>query len=180
MTVTATNLEPLSRNARPVFLVPADTTNVAAGKTVSASNTNLSPHTLSKITDTKIFPLGDDSCVEVGQGKQWVQIDLAQEFKILAVLVWHCYAKDNIFFDVVVQISPDANFQKEVTTIYNNDADNTLGLGAGMDRNYYETYEGKLIDAKGAKGRYVRLYSNGNTRNLSNQYMEIEVHGRSR
>ena len=50
-----------------------------------------------------------------------------------------------------------------VTTIFNNDFHNELGLGAGKDLNYIETYQGKLIDAKGVKGRYVRLYSNGNT-----------------
>jgi hypothetical protein len=33
----------------------------------------------------------------------------------------------------------------------------SLGLGAGKDLNYIETYQGKLIDAKGVKGRYVRL-----------------------
>ena len=38
------------------------------------------------------------------------------------------------------------------TTIFNNDFKNELGLGAGKDLNYVETYQGKLIDAKGAKG----------------------------
>ena len=37
--------------------------------------------------------------------------------------------------------------------------------------------EGKLFDPKGAKGRYVRLYSNGNTTNDLNHYVEVEVYG---
>ena len=43
---------------------------------------------------------------------------------------------------------------------------------------YIETYQGKLIDAKGVKGRYVRLYSNGNTTNKLNHYIEVEVLGK--
>jgi len=35
-----------------------------------------------------------------------------------------------------------------------------------------------LIDAKGANGRYVRLYSNGNTTNKLNDYIEVEVWGK--
>ena len=38
--------------------------------------------------------------------------------------------------------------------------------------------EGKLIDAKGVKGRYVRLYSKGNTTNKLNHYIEVEVFGK--
>jgi hypothetical protein len=78
----------------------------------------------------------------------------------------------------VVQISDDPKFASGVTTIYNNDSANELGLGAGKDRPYIETYQGKLIDAKGAKGRYVRLYSNGNTTNKLNHYIEVEVFGK--
>ena len=41
-----------------------------------------------------------------------------------------------------------------------------------------EVAEGKLFDPKGAKGRYVRLYSNGNTTNDLTHYVEVEVYGR--
>ena len=34
-----------------------------------------------------------------------------------------------------------------------------------------------MFDPKGAKGRYVRLYSNGNTTNDLNHYVEVEVYG---
>ena len=33
------------------------------------------------------------------------------------------------------------------------------------------------LTAKGAAGRYVRLYSNGNTSDELNHYCEVEVHG---
>ena len=65
-----------------------------------------------------------------------------------------------------------------MTTVFNNDRDNSLGLGAGTDLHYTETNEGKLIDSKGVHGRYVRLYSNGNTSDDLNHYTEVEVYGR--
>jgi len=37
--------------------------------------------------------------------------------------------------------------------------------------------EGLLVDAKGVRGRYVRLYSNGNTVDELNRYTEVAVYG---
>jgi hypothetical protein len=37
---------------------------------------------------------------------------------------------------------------------------------------------GKLIDAKGEKARFVRLYSKGNNGNDLNHYIEVEVYGK--
>ena len=51
-------------------------------------------------------------------------------------------------------------------------------MGIGKDREYIENYEGKLIDAKGIKARYVRLYSKGSTfSDPLNRYTEVEVFG---
>jgi hypothetical protein len=36
-----------------------------------------------------------------------------------------------------------------------------------------------LVDAKGAKGRYVRLHSQGNTSDEMNHYIEVEVYGKT-
>jgi hypothetical protein len=82
-----------------------------------------------------------------------------------------------VYRDVVVQVSDDKDFINGVTTLFNNDHDNTSGLGVGKDKEYIETYEGKLVDAKGVKARYVRLYSGGNTSNDMNHYVEVEVYG---
>jgi hypothetical protein len=62
--------------------------------------------------------------------------------------------------------------------VFNSDYHNELGLGVGKDLNYVESYQGKLIGTKQAKGRYVRLYSNGNTANKLNHYIEVEVWGK--
>jgi hypothetical protein len=50
-------------------------------------------------------------------------------------------------------------------------------MTVGKDKEYIEVAEGKLIDPKGAKGRYVRLSSSGNTTNDLNHYVEVEVYG---
>jgi hypothetical protein len=52
-------------------------------------------------------------------------------------------------------------------------------MGIGKDYAYVEINEGRLIDAKASKGRYVRLWSNGNTTNRMNHYIEVEVFGKA-
>src|SRR5262249_51612980 len=104
-------------------------------------------------------------------------IDLEKESEIYALIVWHFHSQARVYFDVVAQVSDDPTFSKDVTTIFNNDANNELGLGAGKELAYIETFEGKLMDRKGVKGRYVRLYSKGNTTNKLTHYIEVEVFG---
>jgi hypothetical protein len=107
----------------------------------------------------------------LGPGKQWVQIDLEKDADISVVVVWHFHAQKRVYRDVIVQVSDDPAFGKDVATIYDNSA-------SGKDRPYIESHFGKLIDAKGAKGRYVRLYSSGNTTSKMNDYIEVEVFGK--
>ena len=175
--IKVSNLEPARTGKRPDFMVPAGTVNLARGKKVTSSDSDPVIGTLDLITDGD--KEGDEgSWVELGPGKQWVQIDLEKEVKIYAVVVWHFHSQARVYLDVVVQVSDDPKFEKDVTTIFNADAANELGLGAGKDLAYIETYEGKLIDAKGVKGRYLRLCSKGNTTNKLNHYIEVEVFGK--
>jgi hypothetical protein len=171
------NLEPPLKGKRPDFMIPAGTTNLALNKPVTSSTPDPINGTLDLVTDGD--KAGDEgSYVEIGPGKQWVQIDLGKEADIYAILVWHFHSQERVYFDVVAQVSDDPAFSKDVTTVFNNDAANELGLGAGKDLDYIETYQGKLVDAKGVKGRYVRLYSKGNTTNKLNHYIEVEVWGK--
>jgi hypothetical protein len=171
------NLEPPTKGKRPDFMVPAGTVNLAKGKKVTASDSNPVVGTLDMVTDGD--KAGDEgSWVELGPGKQWLQIDLAKSANIFAVLVWHFHSQARVYRDVIAQVSDDPTFKSGVTTIFNSDFKNETGAGAGKDLNYVETYQGKLIDAKGTKGRYVRFYSNGNTTNKLNDYIEVEVWGK--
>jgi len=165
------NLEPPRTGKRPDFMVPAGTTNLALGKKVTSSDSEPVVGTLDLITDGD--KEGDEgSWVELGPGRQWVQIDLEKEANIYAIIVWHYHSQARVYRDVVVQVSDDPTFSKDVTTVFDDTPD------TGRDRAYIETYEGKLIDAKGIKGRYVRLYSNVNTANKLNHYIEVEVFGK--
>jgi len=77
-----------------------------------------------------------------------------------------------------VQVADDQDFIQNVRTVFNNDQDNTSGLGVGTNLEFFETHEGKLIDAKGVKGRFVRVYSKGSTESALNEYTEVEIYGR--
>ena len=118
------------------------------------------------------------SMLQLPGGVQWVQLDLGAEHDISAVCVWHDQGDERVYKDVIVQISNDANFVDGVKTIFNNDHDNTAKLGAGKDKEYRERNDGRPMDAKLTKGRYVRCYSNGSTSEPVNNYIEIEVFGK--
>ena len=108
-----------------------------------------------------------------------MQIDLGQSSELYALLVWRFHSQKRVYHAVVVQVSDDADFIKDVRTIFNTDRENAHGLGVGKDLGFIENYQGQLIDAKGVKGRYVRLYSNGNTSNNMNHYIEVEAWGKA-
>lgn len=165
-----------SFKTRPPFLAPKGAVNVAKGKPVTAS----AKPTLGKlemITDgNKEAP--EENVVELPVGVQHVQVDLGAPHAIYAVVVWHWHAGERVYFDVVCKVADDADFTQNVQTLFNNDFDNSSGLGVGKDKEYVDEYEGWLIDAKGVVARYVRLYSNGNTADDMNHYIEIEVYGK--
>ncbi len=170
-------VEPLSEKPRPPMMVPAGLSNLAPGKKITSSDKNNPADTLAKIVDGN-KEASDDSIVYVRKGTQWVQIDLGAPAELYAACLWHAHNTAKVYQDVVVQISDDPDFLKDVKTVFNNDQDNTSGLGVGTDREFFETHEGKLFDLKGAKARYIRFYSKGSTESAMNEYTEIEVYGR--
>ena len=161
----------------PSVMVPEGTANVAKNKPISASDEKPILGELKFVTDGE--KEGSESTfVELAPGKQWVQIDLQEPCEIHAICVWHFFREGRSYHDVVVQVSNDAKFEKDVQTLYSNDQDNSLRFGIGKKRPYIETNLGITIDAKGVAGRYVRVYSQGNTANDLNHYVEVEVHGK--
>lgn len=171
------NLEKPSTDPRPAFYAPAGTTNVAFGKSIASTDDEPIIGEIEMITDGD-KDAADGSYVELGPFLQNVTIDLEAQHEIYAVLLWHYHKQARVYFDVVIQIADDPDFTTNVQTIFNNDIDNSAGLGIGQDKHYVETFKGKLIDAKGSKGRYVRLYSDGNNGNELNHYIEVEVFGK--
>ena len=175
--IKVSNLRKFSIGDRPPFLAPAGTTNVALGKPVSGSDDQPIIGEIEMITDGD-KEAADGSYIELGPFTQHITIDLQAEHNIYAVVIWHYHQQPRVYFDVVVQVADDPDFITNLRTMFNNDIDHSIGLGVGKDKHYIETYEGKLIDANGLKARYVRLYSNGNTANDLNHYIEVEVYGK--
>jgi hypothetical protein len=171
------NLEKPLGKPRPPFLAPEGTTNVALGKPVKSTDEAPVIGELKMVTDGDSEG-GDGSYVELGPFLQSVTIDLGKKQNIYALVVWHYHKQPRVYFDVIVQIADDPNFSSNVSTLYNNDLDNSAKMGAGADMHYVETSEGRLIDAKGVQGRYVRLYSNGNNNDDLNHYIEVAVYGK--
>jgi len=119
------------------------------------------------------------SMLQLPGGVQWVQLDLGAEHVISAICVWHDQGDERVYKDVIMQISNDEKFLKDVTTVFNNDHDDSAKLGKkGTDKEYRERNDGRPVDAKLTKGRYVRIYSNGSTSEPVNNYIEIEVFGK--
>jgi hypothetical protein len=172
-----TTVEKPSGQPRPPLMVPPGVSNLALHKTVSTSDTNQLAENLVKITDGQ-KEAGEDNVVLLHKGPQWVQIDLINLSEIYAVVVWHGHDEPKVYHAVVAQVADDAKFTQNVRTLYNNDHKNLDKLGAGTDREYFESHEGKLIEGKGTVARYVRLYSDGSTVSRLNEYTEIEVYGR--
>jgi len=168
--------KPLGRPRDP-FLAPAGVTNVARDKPVASSDEQPIIGELEQVTDGDKKG-AEGSFVELGPWVQHVTIDLGTPHEIYAILFWHFHRTARAYLDVVVQVADDAEFTENVRTLFNNDHDDTSGQGAGKAMNYVETSEGKLVDAKGSRARYVRLYSNGNNANDLNHYVEVEVFGR--
>lgn len=170
------NLEAVTGRPRGPFLVPVGTVLLSAGKPVTASDKEPVIGEISYVTDGK--KSGEDGYyVELGPMTQWVQVDLGKPQELAAIVCWHYHSQARVYRDVIVQVSNDKDFISGVTTVFNNDHDNSAGLGAGKDKEYIETFDGKLFDPKGVKARYVRLYSAGNTSNDMNHYVEVEVYG---
>jgi hypothetical protein len=105
-------------------------------------------------------------------------MDLGSPQEIFALVIWHAHNMAKVYHDVIVQVADDPDFTEKVRMVFNNDSDNSSALGVGANREYFETYEGKLINAAGIKARYIRFYSNGSTESALNEYTEIEVYGR--
>ncbi len=168
------NVEPLSDVAPPAIEVPKGVTNVAAGKPVTSS---VAPYLgeLSRITDGKKEAVDDDA-VEFRKGTQWVQVDLGQSFAIHAIAMWHDHRYVQVMHDVILQVSDDPEFKSGVTTLFNNDTDNSSGLGVGTDREYFEMQFGRVVAGKGIKARYVRGYTKGSNQSVLNCWQEIEVY----
>jgi len=180
-----TRMLPLTNNPRPPLMVPDGVSLLSLGKPVIGSDDNIFVGSLDLVTDGDKEPL-DSRWVELAPGVQWVQVDLERSCEIIAIVIWHQHQVPKVYRDVIVQVSDDPQFKTGVITVFNNDYDNSAKFGAGEDYEYFDNYEGRLIDCMrtvdgnrtGVTGRYIRWYANGNTDDAGNQFTELEAWGR--
>jgi ankyrin repeat protein len=177
--------EPYLEKPRPrrPLLVPRGVVNLALHRPVSSSDPAPIIGELDLVTDGDKENF-DFNWVELAPGPQWLQIDLEQSAPIYAIGIWRnwtdCCFRFVVYHGIVVQVADDPQFTRNVRTLFNNDRENVHHLGAGGDRRYVETHEGKLIAARGVIARYVRVYSNGSSRSAANDCIEIAVWGLGR
>ena len=157
--------------------IPEGCVNLALKKPVTSSDQFPVIGELNMVTDGSKEGV-EGSFVELGPGDQWVQIDLGQKSKIYALAMWLYHAQARVYHDVIIQISDDKDFISGVKTVFNNDHDNSSGMGIGKDPAYIEGYEGRQFKIAGVEGRYVRVHTKGNTSNEMNHFTEIEVSGK--
>ncbi len=162
---------------RAPLQAPADVQVVSRGKPVTSSDDFPMIGDLPLVTDGD-KEANEGSYVELAPGKQWVQIDLGEKYEIWGIFLWHYHTSARVYRDTIVQLSDDPEFAQGIITVFNNDHDNSSELGVGEDFEYFDEHVGKLIRVQSKTGRYIRCYSNGNTDNDQNHYVEVEVWGR--
>lgn len=121
---------------------------------------------------------GDDGYfVDIAPGRQWVQIDLGSPRELWLIWMW-MYHKAGVWYkDVIIQMANEENF-RDARIVFNNDHDNTSGMGRGDDESWIETNNGHPVRLNGITARYVRLYSNGRHCDDTNHWIEVEIYGR--
>ncbi len=171
---------------RADFMVPPGVELLSLNRPVTGEpGALLGAEVLEVLTD------GDKRCVDGSYVEmldfgdpQWVQVDLGEPKDLFAIVVWHYYKNPIIYKDVIVRVSNDPDFEQGVTELFNNDHDNSSGLGAGEDTAYFARWWGELVDARGpdgegTRGRYVRVYTNGAIgSSMGTCFVEISVFGK--
>jgi hypothetical protein len=161
--------------------------NVARNKAVTTNAATTSNQPLSALTDG-VTARDKYVLYSVSTGPKWAQVDLGRAYDITRLNVRSDWGSSAGVYrttrDVVVQLSNDPDFATGVVTVFNNDADNSSGLGAGTDAEYLEPADGSGKDihlASTVNARYVRFWANGHVRvngqlNLVNTPIEIEAY----
>jgi len=169
---------------RAPFMAPPGVTNLALKKLVTCSieEDDFIEGFADQITDG-VKKSGNGDYVDLGPELQWAQVDLGGNHAVYCVVVWHFYRNPIIYRDLVIQVSNDPEFKEGVTTLFNNDDDNSSGLGAGTDSAHLAAWWGEVGDARGPSNagthcRYVRVYTNGGCADESNRFVEIAVYGK--
>ena len=106
--------------------------NLAQGITPTTDGNDNSASGIGRATDGDI---GVTDRWELGGGLKYAQLDLGDVQRVDSLRVWRNFADKRRYHDVVLQLSNDPTFASGVTTVFNNDLDNSARLGAGRTAN---------------------------------------------
>ena len=114
----------------------------------------------------------------------YITIDLGQDYPIEKIVYFGEFADSNTWMpqNVVIRAAKTADFSDAVT-VFNNDAENLWGFGAGTDSEAVSTAAGRtIVLAEPVEARYVRYYqrnvnyNNGQRTWESLELAELEVY----
>jgi len=121
---------------------------------------------------------GDDGYfVDLLPGQQWIQLDLGEPRELWLLWIWMYHKTGVIYKDVIIELATREDF-RDARIVFNNDHDDTSGMGAGRDTSWIETNLGRPIRLQGQRARFIRLYSNGRSVDDTNHWIEVEAYGR--
>lgn len=156
------------------FVVMGPNVNFAAGNlATNATVTGVTVGQETRVKDGTIASASTNLATLTGTS---ATLDLGGQYYINGLNVWHNFSDGRTFRDVIFEIADNSQFNNS-TIVYNADATNVLGKGAGSDPEYAETGAGKLVQFAPVAGRYIRLWSNGNSVDGGNTLAEVEVYG---
>ncbi len=157
------------------YIIGDGSENVALGKPVTFTvpvKAITGSATASYVTDGNVDPYNVWGSVENRFG--FAIVDLGGEYTVdkLVVKAYH----DWNFEDVVLQTALDKDFTQGVYTVFNNDADDSVGAGKGTDGNYTEVggSVGHVFKFEPRSVRYIRFH-NRSTNGVDNYSMWEEI-----
>lgn len=150
----------ISQVAEYQYVISNGPKNVALGKDVTFSSSAEGDYgrPISVINDGKYGNM--DYVYITDRGPGWAQVDFGQEYTVNRANV--CVYENWTPKDVIIQFSNDPEFKTGVTTVFNNDADNTFGQGEGTDEVYEDTPTGRDFTFEPVTARYMRCWNGGN------------------
>ncbi|MGG7058851.1 discoidin domain-containing protein [Clostridium tertium] len=111
-------------------------------------------------------------------GSSYIQVDLGKVSDVESINLYRYWSDARIYKGTVIALSETEDFSNPVI-VYNSDAENVHGLGAGTDSTYTETEDGKTVTLNEVtKARYVRVYMHGSNKGNTNHIVELEVIGK--
>lgn len=126
-----------------------------------------------KDTSTKYGEFGADGRSE----SSYLQVDLGSVVDVSGINLVRYYMDGRTYANTTIVLSEDEKFDSSDTVVYNADADDKNGFGAGKDDPYPETSEGRSFRVDDARARYVRVYMSGSNKGTTNHVVELEVMG---